>query len=126
MKIAGKLIIAAAVVGGIAAGAVVALKTQKGKEITGKVASAAKAGAGKVADVAKTGAGKVADAAKTGACKVKEGVVKVKEKFTKKPDDVVADVTCDEICEEEVYEDELPDIAPEEIPTEEVSVDEEA
>ena len=91
------MIIAAAVVGGIAAGVVAALKTQKGKEITGKVVDKAKA-----------------------------GVDKVKDKFAKKPDDVVAETTCEEMCEEEIYEDDLPEIAPEEIPTEEVVVEEEA
>ena len=107
MKIAGKILIAAAVVGGVAAGVVAALKTQKGKEIKGKVV----------------------DAAKTGVTKAKEGVGKVKDKFPKKPQgDVVAETTCEEMCEEvteEIYEDDLPEIAPDAVPTEDVSVDEE-
>ena len=107
MKIAGKILIATAIVGGIAAGVAAALRTQKGQEIKGKVV----------------------DAAKTGVTKAKEGVGKVKDKFAKKPqgDDVVAETTCEEMCEEvteEIYEDDLPEIAPEDVPTEEVSVDE--
>ena len=106
MKIAGKILIATAIVGGIAAGVAAALRTQKGQEIKGKVV----------------------DVAKTGVTKAKEGVGKVKDKFAKKPQgDVVAEATCEEMCEEvteEIYEDDLPEIAPEDVPTEEVSVDE--
>lgn len=108
MKLAGKIMIAAAVVGGIAAGVVAAIKTEKGKQLTGKVA----------------------DVARAGVDKAKDGVNRVKDKFTKKPaDDVVAETTGEEICEEvceEVFEDDLPEIAPEEVATEEVAVDEEA
>ena len=97
----GKLVIAAAVVGSIAAGVAVALKTPKGKAAADKVVGKAKEGMGKV----------------------KEGANKVKAKFVKKNDaEVVADATCEEVCPEEMYEDELPDVDPVEV----VEVEEEA
>ncbi len=99
MKI-GKLIVAAAVIGGVVAGVSAALKTPQGKAAADKVVG-----------------------------KAKESVSKVKEKFVKKqPGEVVAEATCEEACVEEaveLYEDELPDIDPVAIPVEEVEVDEE-
>ena len=100
--------VAAGIVGALTAGVVVALNTEKGKEVAGKakakatetagkVKDTAVLTAGKVKDTAVLAAGKVKDTAVAGAAKAKAGVLTVKDKLTgKKADDVVADVTADE------------------------------
>ncbi len=104
--------VAAAVVGALTAGVVVALNTEKGKEVAGKVKAKATETAGKVKDTAKAGA-----------AKAKAGVLAVKDKLTgkKADEDVVVEVSADEI--EALMDDELPEI--EDAPVVEVEVSDE-
>jgi hypothetical protein len=115
--------VAAAVVGALTAGVVVALNTEKGKEVAGKAKAKATETAGKVKNTAVKTAGKVKDTAKAGAAKAKAGVLTVKDKLTgKKADDaVVVEVSADEI--EALMDDEMPEI--EDVPAVEVEVSDE-
>lgn len=111
----GIAVAAAAVVGALTAGVVVALNTEKGKEVAGKAKAKATETAGKVKATAVKTAGKVKDTAKAGAAKAKAGVMTVKEKLTgKKADDVVADVTAEENVA--LFDEALPEI--EDVPEE--------
>ena len=111
----GIAVAAAAVVGALTAGVVVALNTEKGKEVAGKAKAKATETAGKVKATAVKTAGKVKDTAKAGAAKAKAGVMTVKEKLAgKKADDVVADVTAEENVA--LFDEALPEI--EDVPEE--------